>query len=95
MPKIIDSALKARIAIEALQGAKTVSEIASQYRVAPNFVTRMKTEAIEKMATLFNQGNHSRVKELEEEQESLLKLIGEKERDIEWLKKKCKQLGIL
>jgi transposase-like protein len=95
MPKRINSALKSKIALEALQGQRTVAEIASQYGVHPNFVTRLKTETIKKMATLFEQGEDKRVKELEKERDDLLNIIGEKELDIKWLKKKCRQLGLL
>ena len=95
MPKKIDATIKAKIALEALQGNKTTSEIASQYGVAPNFVTRMKSEAAENMINIFNQGDNLKLKELEKEREDLLRIIGEKERDIEWLKKKARQLGVL
>jgi len=95
MPKKINPTLKAKIALEALEGHRTVAEIASQYGVHPNFITRVKTEAIKNMASIFNQGDNKRLKELEEERDDLLNIIGEKEQDIRWLKKKCKKLGLL
>ncbi len=93
--KTINPTLKAKIALEAIQGHRTTAEISSQYGVHPNFITRVKKEAIQNMASVFNQGDNTRVKELEKEQEELLMIIGKKERDNEWLKKKCKQLGLL
>lgn len=93
--KTINPTLKAKIALEALQEHRTTAEIASQYGVHPNFISRVKTEAIKNMASIFNKGDNTQVKELEKEQEELLKIIGEKELDIKWLKKKCKQLGLL
>jgi transposase len=95
MPKKINPALKAKIALEALQGHHTVAEISSKYGVHPNFVTRVKTEASKNMETIFNQGNDKKIQELEKKQDELLHIIGEKEMDIKWLKKKCKQLGLL
>lgn len=93
--KTINPTLKAKIALEAIQGHRTTAEIASQYGVHPNFIARVKKEAIENMASVFNKGDNTQVKELKKEQKELLELIGEKERDIKWLKKKCRQLGIL
>lgn len=95
MPKRISATLKAKIALEALQGQRTVSEIASQYGVHPNFVTRVKTEAAKNLASIFDQGTDKKIQKLEKEREDLLNVIGQKEVDINWLKKKCKQLGLL
>lgn len=41
MPKKINPVLKAKIALEALQGDRTVSKITGQYNIYPNFVTRV------------------------------------------------------
>jgi len=87
MQKKIKPSLKAKIALEALQGHRTVAEIASQYGVHPNFVTRVKTEAAKNMESIFNQGNDKKIQELEKERGELLNIIGEKEMDIKWLKK--------
>ncbi len=95
MPKRISATLKAKIALEALQGQRTVSEIASQYGVHPNFVTRVKTEAAKNMSSIFDQGTDKKIQKFEKEREDLLNVIGQKEVDINWLKKKCKQLGLL
>ena len=38
---------KAKVAIEALKEQKTINEIASQYQIHPNQVTRWKSELIE------------------------------------------------
>ncbi|MBU1078388.1 MAG: transposase [Spirochaetes bacterium] len=95
MPKRINAALKTKIALEALQGHHTVPEIASKYGVHPNLVTRVKKEAAQNLSKVFDQGEDARLKELEKEKDELLHLVGEKERDIKWLKKKCKQLGLL
>lgn len=95
MPKKVNPALKAKIALEALQGQRTTAEIASQYGVHPNFVLRLKTEAAKNMISVFGHEENAQIKKLEKENEDLLNIIGEKERDIKWLKKKCKELGLL
>ncbi len=95
MPKRIKPALKAKIALDALQGHHTVAEIASKYEVHPNLVARVKKEASQNLFKVFDQGEDARFKELEKEKDELLHLVGKKEQDIQWLKKKCKQLGLL
>lgn len=95
MRKRITVKVKANIALESLQGHHTVSEIAGKYGVHPNMVTRLKKEAISKMAMIFDKGEDKRLKEMEGEKEDLLKIIGKKEQDNDWLKKKCIELGLL
>ena len=47
------AAFKARVALEAIRGEKTVAEIAAHHEVHPNQVTRWKTQALENMAGIF------------------------------------------
>jgi transposase len=44
--------LKVKIAVEALKGQKTMSELASVYSVHPNQISRWKQEALESIAAL-------------------------------------------
>jgi transposase-like protein len=45
--------MKARIALEAIKGQKTIQEIASHYGVHPNQVTNWKRQAIQGTPALF------------------------------------------
>jgi len=47
---------KARVALDALKGQKTVSEIASEYKIHPNQVSTWKKKALEGMAESFALG---------------------------------------
>jgi len=95
MPKKVSKAVKAKIALEAIQGHHTVAEIASKYNVHPNFVTKAKKQAEDNFFLVFEDKEVGRIKELEKERDELLSLVGRKEQDNQWLKKKCKEMGLL
>jgi transposase-like protein len=50
------SEFKARVALEALRGDKTVQEIAGRHQVHPNQVSAWKRQAIEGLSEVFSNG---------------------------------------
>ena len=50
------SEFKARVALEALRGDKTVQEIASKHKVHPNQVSMWKRQAIDGLEAVFSNG---------------------------------------
>ncbi|MDL1968812.1 MAG: transposase [Deltaproteobacteria bacterium] len=52
--------LKARIALDAIKGQKTMSELASEYRVHSNQIGRWKKQLLESAPDIFNRGKRQR-----------------------------------
>ena len=50
---------KAKVALEALRGDKTIQEIAAKHQVHPNQVSQWKRQAMEGMADVFARGGKS------------------------------------
>jgi len=78
---------KARVALDALKGQKTVSEIASEYKIHPNQVGQWKKKALEGMAELFMRGKSNEVEDLESERDRLYQKVGQLQVEVDWLKK--------
>ncbi len=81
---------KAKLVLEALQGEGTIQEIASANNVAPNLLSRWKTEAVSHLSTLFENENsklRKQAKSHEAQLEELYKQIGKLTTELEWLKK--------
>ena len=68
---------KARIALEALRGERTLQEIAAQYQVHPNQVGAWKRQAVEGLAEVFSKGAERRARDHESEVRDLHAKIGE------------------
>ena len=86
-------AFKAKVGLEALMGVKTVGQIARDYQVHPVQVTQWKSVIREHLPELFEPS----CPEGEDSQELIAQLhekIGQLTVEADWLKKKCRQLGL-
>ena len=86
-------AFKAKVGLEALMGVKTVGQIARDYQVHPVQVTQWKGVVRDRLPELFELGrpegpeNGELIAQLHEK-------IGQLAVEVDWLKKKSKQLGL-
>jgi len=92
MRRKIDPALKAKVALEAIKGEKTVSEIASKFDVHPNQVTQWRKKVLEALPSLFSRRRKKENRESEELRDELFRQIGQLKVELDWLKKKSEQL---
>ncbi len=94
MRKKIDAGLKAKVALEAFKDENTLAQIASEYGVHPNQISRWKQELIRDAAEVFKNGSqHGRSKQEQELADKLHRTIGELKVENDWLKKKLSLLG--
>ena len=80
--------MKARIALEAIKGQKTIQEIASHYGMHPNQVTNWKRQAIQGTPALFADRRSQRDISEETLKAELYQQIGQLQVELDWLKKK-------
>lgn len=80
--------VKARAAVEAIRGVRTVNEIASNYEVHPTLITRWKKQALAELPTLFSRKRDDVAKTEAELKARLYQEIGQLKVELDWLKKK-------
>ena len=71
------SEFKARVALEALRGDKTVQEIASKHKVHPNQVSTWKRQAMDGLSKVFSNGAEREHQDHESEVRDLHAKIGQ------------------
>jgi transposase-like protein len=86
--------LKAQVALEAIKGHRTSSEIAQLYGVHPNLVATWKRHALELLPELFRPQDVDGVSRAEDdaEKQELYRQIGQMKVELDFLKKKVSLL---
>ena len=82
------SEFKAKVALAAIRGDQTITELASLYKVHPNQITSWKRQAQEQMVTAFDSKKAKSLKADEKLKEELYRQIGQLKVELDWLKKK-------
>ena len=93
MRKSYDTSFKARVALEALRGERTVSQIAAAYGVHPNQVGKWKKQALDELPRIFSGKYEKKEAEVKEHTDQLYQEIGQLKVELDWLKKKAGLIG--
>lgn len=78
--------MKARVALEAIRGVRTLSELSATYGVHPTVIAQWKRQLMRGASEVFRRG--SGVRNEDELTSPLYEEIGRLKMEIDWLKKK-------
>jgi transposase len=79
---------KAKVALSAAKGDRTIAELASQYEVHPNQIAQWKKQLLESLPEIFNRSRQKDQHQQDELTEHLYQQIGRLKVELDWLKKK-------
>lgn len=89
--RVFGKSFRAKVAIAAVKGDKTLAELATQFQVHANQVSAWRKELLERAEELFADGRSRARPEPTEDVEQLYAQIGRLQMEVEWLKKKAAQ----
>ncbi len=92
--KQFSNEFKAKVALEALKGEKTIAQLSSEYGVHASQINTWKQQAREKLPDLFGRSSGLDEQRREAEQDRLYQQIGRLQVEVDWLRKKSKALGL-
>ena len=90
--KRIDAGLKAKVALAAMRGDRTTSELASQFGVHPTQIGQWKRQLLDGANEVFASGRRREDQEREALIADLYEQIGRLQMELAWLKKKVARL---
>jgi transposase-like protein len=79
---------KARVALEAVRGVKTLSELSAAHGIHPNVIAQWKRQLVEGAVGIFSRANGVSGRSEEEISAPLYEEIGRLKMELDWLKKK-------
>jgi transposase-like protein len=79
---------KAKVAVEAIRGERTLTQLPSQFHVHPMQVGLWRKTALEQLAELFVDGRKRKRSGADVEKDALYEQIGRLKVELDWLKKK-------
>jgi transposase len=91
--KSYSSAFKAKVALEAVKKEKTISQLSSEYGIHANQINQWRKRLLEELPEIFSKKRQKIEKDTEDLQDELYRQIGQLKVELDWLKKKSKQLA--
>ena len=92
MRKRYSSEFKAKVALEAVKGEMTLSELSQKYEVHPNMIANWKSRFLKEVPRIFSDKRLKDNKSKEVQVDDLYKQIGVLQVEKEFLRKKYKQI---
>jgi putative transposase len=87
--KRYDNRFKAQVVLEALKNQRTMAEIASEYGVHANQITKWKRRVLDELPGIFSNKRERDHRDNEALQAELYRQIGQLKVELDWLKKKA------
>lgn len=88
MRKSFTPAKKVAVVIDAIKGQKTLNEISSDHEVHPTQIHEWKTQVLEALPSIFHDKRTKDGKPKDRLIDDLYQVIGQRETELAWLKKK-------
>lgn len=85
---------KAKVALEAIQGKRTINEIAAEHEIHPVQLQQWKKQALDGLADCFSTKKEKEAVDQEALTAQLYQQIGQLKVELDWLKKKSEQLRL-
>ena len=93
--RIFSAAFKAKVALEAIKGLSTISELAQKHKLHPTQINLWKKQLLDGAEGVFEEGGRKAKGSSDDEPQAaaLYEQIGRLKVELEWLKKKVAQHG--
>lgn len=78
---------KAKVALEAIKGQRTINELAQEFRVHPNQIGLWKKQALASLPEVFGSGKDREHEQMEMERDRLYRKVGQLQVQVDFLKK--------
>ena len=87
-----DGAFKAKVALEAIKGEKTLAQLSSEFGVHANQIRQWRTRLLNELPKLFSDRRQKGDQEKDDLISELYRQIGQLKVEVDWLKKKSQTL---
>ena len=92
MRKTHNGAFKAKVALEAVKGEKTIAQLSSEFGVHANQIRQWRKQFLEEVPRIFSDRRHKDDREREDLLSELYQQIGQLKVELDWVKKKAQLL---
>ena len=87
-----DGSFKAKVALEAFKGEKTLAQLSSEFRVHANQIGQWRKQLLKELPNLFSDRRRKQDRDQEDLVSELYRQIGQLKVELDWLKKKSQML---